>query len=187
MTQNSFTTVLELVKALGTVIAATGLYLTYRQIRATVRWNRINATFTYLPDAIFAERERAVAREMTEFGIDLHQVDRELSPEAVTGIMRESRSFAVIKDFLNLFEGYATAYQAKAIDKDQAYVLVASQFIRYFTIFKPLIVELRKRRSSETYWSEFQRVVEEWQVRQKAELKAVNAARDEKRKGEGYP
>lgn len=39
--------VTEWIKALGTVIAAVSLYLAYRQLRANIRWNRVNASFTY--------------------------------------------------------------------------------------------------------------------------------------------
>ena len=181
-------TIIEWLKAIGTVIAAVSLYLAYRQLRANIRWNRVNATFTYLPETTYIEREHAAATELEPVGIDLYKQEQPLAAETVTRILSDSHVFRKVKDFLNLFEDYATAYKAKAIDRDLSYILIASRFIRYYVMFKPLIEAVRDQSKNEMYWIEFERLVtDDWQPRQKKEIEKAARTRQKSRGGASYP
>jgi hypothetical protein len=177
----------EWLKAIGILIAAVSLYLAYRQFRATLRWNRINATFTYLPEAVYLEREGAAANALQAIGVDLYKQEKPLSAEAVMRILDDSQIFKNAKDFLNQFEDYAAAYRAHAIDRDHSYLLSASRFIRHYEIFRPLIDELRHQRKNPMYLREFEKLVtEDWLPRRTTEIKAADRKRDEERKGGEY-
>jgi len=179
--------ILEWIKAAGTVFAAISLYLAYRQLRANVRWNRINSTFTYLPEAFFLERERAAAAAIQMLHIDLYKQLAPLDASTVDAILANSDVFKELKDFLNMFENYSAAYKAGAIDPDHSYILNASQFIRYLDIFYPLITRVRKERDNRLFWIEFERLAEHWRKRQKEELKSLDEKRDDARRGDTYP
>lgn len=172
-------TIFEGLKAVGTVIAGIGLYLAYRQLRASIRWNRINATFTYLPEAVYIERERAAAEAMKTIGIDLYQQELPIERKTVDQIFNDSQVFKEAKDFLNMFETYAAAYKANAVDRDHSYGLNASQFIRYYVVFKPFIYELRSRRKNNKFWMKFERLVQkDWLERQEKEIEELARAQD---------
>ena len=157
--------VLEWIKAAGTVFAAISLYLAYRQLRANVRWNRINATFSYLSEPFFLERERGAAAALKGVGIELYEQSTPLAAPAVDAILADSNVFREVKDFLNLFENYAAAHKAGAIDPDHSYILNASQFIRYFEVFEPLIEQVQHRKPM--FWVEFERLTpRDWKKRQ---------------------
>lgn len=179
---------IEWIKAAGTVFAAISLYLAYRQLRANVRWNRINATFTYLPEAFFLERERAAATALETIDVDLYKQSKPLEAQAVAALLDNSNVFKEAKDFLNLFENYAAAYKAGAVDPDHSYILNAGQFIRYFEVFQPLIKETRVRRNNEMFWSEFERLVaKHWKPRQCKEIESAAFEREKYRRGKSYP
>jgi hypothetical protein len=181
-------TIIEWIKASGTIIAAVSLYLAYRQLRASVRWNRIDATYAFLPETVYLERERAAANALLGIEIDLYKQEKPLTPEIVTSILNDSNVFKEAKDFLNLFEDYATAYKAEAVDHDHAYLLSASRFIRYFQVFQPFIRELRARRENPMIWREFELLVtKDWSVRQKQEIEKVADEHDKLRHTKGYP
>jgi len=180
--------IFEYIKAVATVIAAISLYLGYRQLRANVRWNRINATFSYLPAALVIEREHAVAAALKLVDIDFYKQQEPLAPEVVQKILADSNVFREVKDLLNLFEDYATAYKAGAIDPDYSYILSASQFIKYHTVFSPLIKALRFERKNDMYWIEFEKLVlDQWQIRLNDEIRKAALLREEGRKGATYP
>ena len=179
---------IEWIKAAGAVLAAISLYLAYRQLRANVRWNRINATFTYLPETFFLERERAAATALESIGVDLYKQSKPLEAQTVASLLDNSNVFKEAKDFLNLFENYAAACRAGAIDPDHSYILNASQFIRYFEVFQPLIKELRIRRNNEMFWSEFERLVtKHWKPRQDKEIESAALEREKQRRGKTFP
>jgi len=179
---------LEWIKAAGTVFAAISLYLAYRQLRANVRWNRINATFTYLPEALFIERERAAAAALETIEKDLYQQTTSLEPKAVDALLNNSNAFRDVKDFLNLLENYAAAHKAGAIDPDHSYILNASQFIRYYDVFQTLIEKIRSERNNEMFWVEFEVLAnEKWRPRQKDEIERGRAKRLKDRHGPSYP
>jgi Domain of unknown function (DUF4760) len=162
-------TFLEWLKALGTVVAACSLLFGFLQLRRNMRWNRINATFTYLPEMTYLAREREAANALGKVSVDLYKQDGPLADSAVTKILDDSLLFREVKDFLNLFEDYAKAYWANAIDREQSYLSSVSRFIRNFDIFKPVIVAVREQRKRPHYWLEFENLVTKWQKRQAKE------------------
>ena len=177
-----------IVTAVGAIIAAVSLYLAYLQLQASIRWNKINATFTYLPEAMFQESERAAARALATIDVDLYKQEQPLTPEAVARVLGDSQVLSETKNFINLFELYATAYKAGAIDNTHSYVLSGSQFIRYYFVFKPLIDTIRSQRKNDMYWVEFETlVIEDWQIRQSKEIKDAALKRRKMREGERYP
>jgi hypothetical protein len=167
-------TIIEWVKASGVIIAAVSLYLSYRQLRSNIRWNRINATYTYLPETVFVEREPAAATALQAVGIDLYKQQEPVTTQIVTAIIDDSNAFKEVKDFLNMFEDYATAYKAQAIDQNHAYQLSASRFILYYRVFQPFIEELRAKRRNPKIWLQFDLLVtEDWYPRQKEEIRKL--------------
>jgi len=171
-------TIIESIKALGTIIAAASLFLGYMQLRANVRWNRLNATYSYLPETVYLERERAVAKILEPLKVDLYQQKEPLTDDVIKAIMENPNVFKEVKDFLNMFEDYATAYKAKAIDRNHACLLNATRYIRYFHVFKPFIEELRSSRKNVMYYWQFQWLVtKDWTGRQDKQAKRIEDPR----------
>src|ERR1700746_2735198 len=146
------TDVVEWLKAGGTVIGAIGVSLAYYQVRKAVRWNKVNATFTYLNSAAIVERERKAAEALASLGINLYMQNSTLSDDAVDRIRQNPDIYKEVKDFLNVFEGYATALNAGALDKELAYNLRADRFIRHYEIFEIFIEKERSAMSNDMYW-----------------------------------
>lgn len=94
-------------------------------------------------------------------------------------ILDDTHVYKEAKDFINLFEDYATAYKANAIDRDLAYKLSASRVIRYYKVFKPLIDGLRQQLNNQMYWREFERLVtKDWQPHRIEEIEDFERKKD---------
>ena len=119
--------------------------------------------------------------------VDLYKAREPLSKETVARIIDSSVVLKGVKDFVNLCENYAAAHEAGLIDRDHSYNLKASQFIRYYVIFEPLIQALRSPGENVMYWEEFERLVTtECRLRREKTIEAAARAHARGRKGITY-
>jgi hypothetical protein len=165
------TDLVEWLKAGSTLIGAAGVSLAYYQIRKAVRWNKVNATFTYLNNTAIMERERKAAEALDNLGINLYLQTSTLDENVVVQIRQDPNIYKEIKELLNLFEGYATALNAGALDYELAYNLRADRFIRHFDIFECFIKKERAAMDNDMYWVEMERVHDKWKPRREREKK----------------
>jgi len=171
-------------------VSAVGILLLFWQIRHAAKeldfsskWNKINATFTYFTNDDFMERERAAAIKLNALNIDLYKQKEALPPTIVEKIYEEQEIHREVKEFLNVFEGYATAVNAGAFEADCSYNLMSRVFVRYWTVFEPYIrfVRLPENMNSDGLWNEMEKLVDEWKGRAQKDDKAL----EEQRKNRG--
>ena len=178
------------VAAIAAVFVLWQLVLTKRQIQLAAKeidfnsnWNSMNATFTYFTNDDFLERERAAVIKLSPLGINLYQQKQPLSDDIVKKIYADPTIHCEVKDFLNVFEGYATAVNAGAFQYECAYLLMSRVFSRYMTVFKPYVVFVRapEQMNSDGLWIEMEKVAAKWKQRADSEDAALEAERLKKK------
>lgn len=176
-------------EAVGTVITALvslfllrQITLTKEQLESTVKWNKVNATFTYFTNAMFMERERIVSEVLSKLGIDLYLTEESLDDHIVKEILNDPLKYREVKDFLNLLEDYAAAVRVGAFDPDCSYNIMSEIIPRYKKVFMPFIKELRDIKKNELVFIELENVALVWESRyekeKQEELKKLEEARE---------
>jgi hypothetical protein len=148
------------------------LRLTQQQIRLareeahrTVTWNKLNATFTFLNDSVFSERERAAAEYLNHFGIELIHATEPLNRGTVEQLRNDFEACFHLKALLNLMEDWATAVKVGLVDHETAYATISGQFIRYGGVLMPFIESHREITNDDEFYIEFERIYLEWKAR----------------------
>src|ERR1051326_2780500 len=95
--------IFEWIKMCGLLITAVGVCLAYHQFRAAVRWNKLNASFSFLSSDTLMGRERAAADAMLPLGVDLHYTTTPLDSKTVAAIFNDTKVFREVKELLNVF------------------------------------------------------------------------------------
>ena len=169
-----------LVSAVVGIVLLFQIALAKKQLYNSINWNKINATFTYLTDAVIMERERATAESLKKIDIDLYSRREPVSEQQANSILHDTNTNREVKDFLNVFEGYATAINSGAIDENLAYHLRADRFIRHFEIFKSFINASRNQLQNEMYWIEMERIYRKWKPRRQKEREEAELEREKR-------
>ena len=156
---------LEYFKALGAIVAAIGICVTFYQIRKNVLWNKLNAAFSMFPNKEFADREQAAAVAASSKGINLYTIRDPFEPSTVDEILSDPLIYGPVKVFMNFFEDYALATKVGVLDADVAYKLMADSLTRNFRVFKPLIDRRRSLIGRAGLWVEWETIARDWSVR----------------------
>ena len=141
------------------------LRLTKDQLESGVKWNRLNAAFTFFHSEVVLSRERAAAAALHKLGINLYNTTEALPPEIISKILRDWDALADVRDFLSLVEDYATGIHHGAIDEDAAFAMMSGLIIRWSTVFRPFIEARRLEVHDRLAYSEFDQLAERWRIR----------------------
>lgn len=88
---------------------------------------------------------------------------RPMPAEVLTKVMGSASEWDYIRPYLDGFETFCGAINAKLVDDDYAFSLQATRVIRNYTVFEPLIQEYR--RASPSAYCEFYKVAYRWKIR----------------------
>jgi hypothetical protein len=153
------------IKDWGPLVAGIGLFLAWYQLRKTVLWNKLNATFSIFSSQRLLDRESAAAKALLGVGIDLYQQRTVLSDDKVNAIIADPTIYPHVKGFLNFLEDYSMAVNVGALDENTAFLLMAEVLNRHYEVFMPLIAKRREAASSPRLWEQLESVVRRWRPR----------------------
>lgn len=173
----------QIVTAVVTVLLLLTLVLTRRQVKLTreqiesaVRWNRINATFTFFSTEQLAKPERAMVKSLQKLGINYHQQLAALTARQLEAICGNAEVLIDVKEFLNMLDDYATAVRSGALDADTAFAMMRYVVSRHYRTFKPFIQRRRRETDDQSVYCELEGLAEAWLTR---------AEEERRREGEG--
>ena len=183
----------DFIPIIGVFVAAIGLIFVWWQIRSAAKsieltsqslmqaseslehssnWNKINSTYNFFD----LDRNTKIEEELYTAGDRLKiKFDKELTPEELEKLTRDSVCFLKAKEFLNDFESYCAAYQIGALDKELAYQMLGTRVAKEFRVFYPLVEHLRNRFGDLGILIELENTANEWSARLKSESDAIKA------------
>jgi hypothetical protein len=132
------------------------------QLRQTLKWNRLTATFTLFNLPRFNECRRAVARRLMAYGYDLVQQTEPMPSSVVESVRANQESMFDADDYLNLLEDYAAAVNVGMVDAAFAYQLMATVITRDHRLLKPLIERTRSVSGQPDCWIELTKLADKW-------------------------
>ncbi|WP_448123370.1 DUF4760 domain-containing protein [Stenotrophomonas riyadhensis] len=88
---------------------------------------------------------------------------RPIPDAALQAIIGSSHEWDCVRPYLDDFETFCGAINAKLVDEDYAFSLQATRVIRNYTVFEPLINEYKK--DTPTAYCEFFKVAYRWKMR----------------------
>ncbi|HUD43536.1 MAG TPA: hypothetical protein VMR06_16210 [Dokdonella sp.] len=85
-------------------------------------------------------------------------------------IQGDTDDFLSVRAFLDEFEKFCGAVQAKLVDPEYAFSMQSGRVIRYFTVFSPIIKDLQSE--NDMAYAELQKTAEAWRQRRRTEDEA---------------
>lgn len=125
--------------ALFSFVLLAGLYFTYRQVRDTNNWNRINNAFNFFTISGLAEQEKLLFDELMKIEIDLTSKSTPLSEDEMEKLWADAETFKATQDYLNLLENFAFGIRAGSLDEDCGYEINGPRLERISLVLAPFI------------------------------------------------
>jgi Domain of unknown function (DUF4760) len=132
------------------------------QLRQTLKWNRLTATYTLFNLARFSDCQRAATRRLIAYGYDLVQETEPVPFSVVDSVCANQESLLDINDYLNLLEDYSAAVNAGMVDGDFAYQLMGAVITAHHRLLKPLIERTRRQTGELDCWIELTKLADKW-------------------------
>ena len=146
----------DVVVVLGFPLAIFGATLALEQLKRTIMWNKLNATFALFGNKQYSECQVPVAAEFARLGMEFYSRKVPLTEAEVTSIVEDSAAFGALKSFLNYLEDYATALNVGVLHKGTAFQLMGDVITRHFRVYQPLILHRRRMMEQPALWCELQ-------------------------------
>ena len=153
---NTILAIKDIVVVLGFPLAILAAALALAQLRRTITWNKLNATFALFPNKQYTEHQALVATEFIRLGIPFSSRLDPLTEAEVASIVNDPAAHGALRSFLNYLEDYSTALLGGVLHKGAAFQLMGDALTRYFRIFEPLIRLRREVMCQPALWVEFQ-------------------------------
>ena len=162
------TLLLDVITALGTVVAAVGVLAALRQIRVmqdqlrdSQKWNTVSSAFEFLPRA---HEFNEVEMELNKTFLRVIDRDSPLTQGELKKLLSEEHADTRIrlKNYLNTMELYCVAVRVGAIDSDVAKSIYGYKFERHMVELGPYILYSRERARDQSIWRELEETVRSW-------------------------
>ena len=157
--------------AVVSVILLRQLTLAKNQLESGVKWNKLNAAFTYFNSDLVLQREQEVAEALTKAGVDFYAQTTPLTNVQLDAIHNDRSIYIAVRSFLNLIEDYCTAVHIGAIDEDAAFAMNSALIMRWHAVFGPLIDRRRVETGDAESLCEIEKLAIAW--RKKDELRSA--------------
>ena len=175
-------TLKDVVVILGFPVTIVGVALALQQLKRTVAWNKLNATFALFGNKQYSECQEPVATEFARLKIEFYsRVDR-LTADEIKMIVDDTKAYGALKSFLNYLEDYSTALNVGVLEKETAFQLMGDVLTRYFDVFEPLILQRRVLMKQPALWCEWEKASEIFNEQLKKRAKEQADDDDKKKK-----
>ena len=171
----------EKVKLIETTILALGLeslLLVASQNRATVVWNRLLSYHEYFQEMPPEARIRALVAAGDKLGFASCLRDlKPLDSTHVDAINADKDAILAIRAYLDDFEEFCAAVNAKIVDENYVYNIEGTRIIRASVVFEPMIRAFRHENRYTQCYLELQKLGDAWKKRREWEVERANHSR----------
>lgn len=153
------------------------LILLWAQNRAMTIWNSVRSYHDYFQE--FPPEHRITELEDLAERLGFLQCLLDLSPipkPIVEAIESTRQSRLTVRKFLDDYEEFCAAVNARVVDPEYAYGIEGTRVIRVKMVFEPLISRMRAENRYTRCYLELMKLGDEWKLRREAEARATNNA-----------
>jgi hypothetical protein len=161
-------------------LAKEQLALTQAQLNSGIKWNQMNAVFTYFGMEEYAQRRSAVAEVLKKQGIEFEGRREALAPEIVEVLM-QGDNYGTVQRFLNYLEYCAAVIRTGVAEPNTSYALMGGIITIQYGVFRPFIEKRRELTNNLRVWAELEKLALDWQIRRTQEASKLEEQLQEAR------
>ena len=143
------------------------LWLLYYRIRASVRWNKINAHMQIFGSFPNTDNVSSLMAHLRRLGVREECIEKNetLNPEETQKVIEDEKARTSLKLLLNSAERLCIAVNSGAVDEEYAYSENCHEIVTYYTQFEPYITKRIQIRDDSELYSELKRTALRWKDR----------------------
>lgn len=146
------------------ICAAISIYRIEEQLRATVEWNRRNATFSFFSYESFSHIDHEFEGAMQKLPggpIKVGLRKEKLTKEEVDAILEDPNARIAVKQYFTYLETFALGVRSNTLDGELAFHTRASALVASVDFFSPYIDRMQELQGLEVF-SELEALAEDW-------------------------
>lgn len=172
-----FSTGARILELLVLGIGLQSIILLWAQNRAMTIWNSVRSYHDYFQEFPPEHRIEAMENLAEKLGFLQCLLDLTPIPKTVVDAIESTReSRLTVRKFLDDYEEFCAAVNARVVDPEYAYGIEGTRVIRVKIVFEPLISRMRAENKYTRCYLELMKLGEEWKLRREREARAINNA-----------
>ena len=168
MTQQSVQLLLQMLTALGSLVAGASIVfiarqfiIMKRQLLDNRKWNRMSMAFCHLPNS---NELNSIEDNLNKSFIKLIDRTDPISNDDVDRLFSENGSEIklLLKNYLNELESYCAAINMGVVDEDVAIRVYGYKFVRHYLELEPFIERMRTHLNEASLYKELETIAKRW-------------------------